>query len=158
MVYIAFSESFQPKKFVRCWNKVERKYIQEQQPNQFHSYNQNMGFVSRMDKNVAKYRIGIQMKKWWWSPFVWMVDKVHGYYIVLTKIKAMSLCLFWFFKEMLFMQFFWNIQGKANFPPAIEEFEISHQIFMMTQNIIRCNLECRCIQNPLKYLRWSLFA
>ena len=29
-----------------------------------------MGFVSRMDQNVAKYKIGIRMKKWWWSPFV----------------------------------------------------------------------------------------
>ena len=34
--------------------------------------------------------------------------------IVLTKIKVMSLCLFWLFKEMLSMQFFWNIQMKAN--------------------------------------------
>ena len=49
MVYIASSESCEPKRFVRCWNKVERKYIQEQQPNQFHCYNQNMDFVSRMD-------------------------------------------------------------------------------------------------------------
>ena len=48
-VYIAFSESCEPKRFVWCGNKVERKYIQEQQPNQFHCYNQNMGFVNRMD-------------------------------------------------------------------------------------------------------------
>ena len=51
-------------KFVRRWNKVERKYIQEQQPNQFRCYNQNMGFVKRMDQNLAKHRIGIWMKKW----------------------------------------------------------------------------------------------
>ena len=69
-VYIGFSESFQPKKFVRCCNKVERKYIQELQPNQFHCYNQSMGFVNRMNQNVTKYRIGNQIKKWWWSPFV----------------------------------------------------------------------------------------
>ena len=31
--YIAFSKSCKPKGFVRCWNKVEIKYIQEQQPN-----------------------------------------------------------------------------------------------------------------------------
>ena len=53
-VYIASSKYFEPKRFVRCWSKVERKYIQEQQPNQFHHYNQNMGFVNRMDQNVAK--------------------------------------------------------------------------------------------------------
>ena len=62
-VYIAYSGSFQTKKFVRYWNKVERKYIKDQQPNQFHCYNQNMDFVKRMDKNMAKYRIGIQMEK-----------------------------------------------------------------------------------------------
>ena len=33
-----------------------------------------MGFVDRMDQNVAKYRIGIRMKKWWWAPFAWMID------------------------------------------------------------------------------------
>ena len=54
-VYIASSASCEPKRLVRCWSKVERKYIQEQQPNQFHCYNQNMGFVNRMDQNVANY-------------------------------------------------------------------------------------------------------
>ena len=53
-VYMASSESCETKRFARCWNKIERKYIQKQQPNQFHCYNQNMGFVNRMDQNVAK--------------------------------------------------------------------------------------------------------
>ena len=55
MVYITSSESCEPKRFVWCWSKVERKCIQEQQTNQFHCYNQNMGFINRMDQNVAKY-------------------------------------------------------------------------------------------------------
>ena len=29
-----------------------------------------------MDEHLIKYRIGIQMKKWWWSPFVSMVGVV----------------------------------------------------------------------------------
>ena len=33
MVYIVSSESFEPKRFVQCCNKIERKCIQEQQPN-----------------------------------------------------------------------------------------------------------------------------
>ena len=37
-------------------------YVQEQQPNLFHCYNQNMGFGNRMDQNVAKYKTGIRMK------------------------------------------------------------------------------------------------
>ena len=48
-VYIASSELCEPKRIVRCWKKVERKYIQEQEPNQFHCYNQSMDFVNRMD-------------------------------------------------------------------------------------------------------------
>ena len=38
MIYIASSESSEPKRFVRCWNKVEKQYIQEQQSNQFRCY------------------------------------------------------------------------------------------------------------------------
>ena len=49
-------------------------YIQEQQPNQFHCSNQNLGFVKIMDQNVAKHRIGIRMKKWWWYP-VYLNDR-----------------------------------------------------------------------------------
>ena len=45
--------------------------------------------------------------------------RVHGYCIVLTEVKAMSLCLFWLFEKILSMQFFWNIQRKANYPRAI---------------------------------------
>ena len=37
------------KRFARCLNKVERKYIQEQQQNQFHYYNQNMCFVDTIN-------------------------------------------------------------------------------------------------------------
>jgi len=74
-VYIASNcLSSQPSKTVRRWNKIDRKYIQVTQPNQFHCYNQGMGFVDRIDQNVAAYRIGIRMKKWWWAPFAWMVD------------------------------------------------------------------------------------
>ena len=57
-LYIASSESCQHSRNL-FWNKVERKYIQEQQPNQFHCYNQNMGFVKRMAQNVAKRKFGI---------------------------------------------------------------------------------------------------
>ena len=46
-----------------------------------------MGFINRMDQNMAKYRIGIQMKKWWWSKFVWMVDVVPQSVSVLYRIN-----------------------------------------------------------------------
>ena len=85
-VYTASSEFCEPKRLVRCWKKVERKYVQEQ-PIQFHCYSQNMGFVNRMDQNMAKYRIGIQMKNWWWSPFVWVINVVPQGALVLHRIN-----------------------------------------------------------------------
>ena len=62
VVYTASFESCKPKRLVRRQNKIERKYVQEL-PNQFHCYNQSMGFVNRRDQNMAKYRIGIRMNK-----------------------------------------------------------------------------------------------
>ena len=56
MVYIASYESCEPKKFSRSSNKVERNYFQEQQPNQIHGYNQNMGLVNKMGQSVASYK------------------------------------------------------------------------------------------------------
>ena len=67
-VYIAFSESCKPKRFVRCRN--EREHIQEQQPRPFHCYNLNTAFVNSMDQLLVKHRIDIRMKKWWWSSVV----------------------------------------------------------------------------------------
>ena len=64
VVYIASYESCEPKRLSRLCNKVERKYIQEQQRNQIYCYNQNMGFFNRIDQSLANYRIGIHMKKW----------------------------------------------------------------------------------------------
>ena len=63
-VYIASSKFSEPKRFVRCMNKVERKYIEKQQLNQFHCYNKNRVFFEKMDQSVSKYKIGIRMKKW----------------------------------------------------------------------------------------------
>ena len=53
-VYIASSKFSEPKRFVRRLNKVEGKYIQEQQSNQFHCYKKNRSFFARMDQNVSK--------------------------------------------------------------------------------------------------------
>ena len=73
-VYIASFKFSEPKRFVRRLNRVEGKYIQEQQLNQLHCYNLNRVFFQRMGQSVSKYKIGIRMKKWWWSPFPYMFD------------------------------------------------------------------------------------
>ena len=73
-IYIASSKFSEPKRFGPRLNKVDGKYIQEQLIKQFHCYNKNKGFFKRMDQSVSKYKIGIRMKKWWWSPFAYMFD------------------------------------------------------------------------------------
>ena len=46
-VYIDSSKFSEPKRFVRRLNKVEGKYIQEQQLTQFHCYNLNRVFFPK---------------------------------------------------------------------------------------------------------------
>ena len=87
-VYIASNcLSSEHKRFVQRWNKVERKYMQVQQPNQFLCYKQTMEFVGRMDQNVAKYKIGIPMKKWRRALFPWMFDIILQNVWVFYRIK-----------------------------------------------------------------------
>ena len=92
----------EPKRFVRRLNKVEGKYIQEQQLNQFYCYNKIRGFskgwtrafprtrlVSKW-KNGGGPRLLICSKFQYWMLFF----RMHGCCITLTKMKSMSLCLF----------------------------------------------------------------
>jgi len=37
-------------------------------------YNKYMGGTDQMDENIARHRIGIRGKKWWWSLFTWLID------------------------------------------------------------------------------------
>ena len=47
------------------------------------------------------------------------------------------------------MQFFWNIQRKANYARAMQELEISHLMFvMMTQSIIGYSLNAGVFRTP----------
>ena len=82
--------------------------------------------------------------------FEWQIlfFRVRGYCLVLTKIKAMKSLPVLVFQRVLSVQFFWDIQRKANYPRAIQEFEIPHQTFvMMAQNIVRCNLNAGVFRN-----------
>ena len=80
-----------------------------------------MGFVNRMDQNVAKYRIGIRMKKWWCSLFSWMVDIVLQDAWLLHFINSgkgdESLPLLAFRRDV--NAIFWNIQRKENYHRAM---------------------------------------
>ena len=86
VVYIASSESCEPKRFVRCWNKVEKKYIQEKQPNQFHCYNQSMGFFNRMDQNMIRMKMMEVPVLFEWQML--LLFRVRGYCVVLAIVKG----------------------------------------------------------------------
>lgn len=74
-VYIAYNIlPSQRTKLVCHWNNIDQKYSQVPQSNQFYCYNQVMVFADRMDESIAKYCTGIRMSKWWWAPFVWILD------------------------------------------------------------------------------------
>lgn len=56
------------------WSRTERARIRIPQPFAIRHYNQTMGGVDRMDQNIAKYRISIRSKKWWWPVFAYCID------------------------------------------------------------------------------------
>ena len=49
------------------------------------------GFFKRMDQNISKQGIGIQLKKWWWYLFISMVDIVLQVVWVLSCIKIKAI-------------------------------------------------------------------
>ncbi|KAJ8935631.1 hypothetical protein NQ314_012715 [Rhamnusium bicolor] len=59
---------------VRRYSQAEKKIVQVGRPNIIAKYNSFMGGTDLMDENIARYRIGIRGKKWWWYLFSWVVD------------------------------------------------------------------------------------
>ena len=56
------------------WSNAEKKRISIDQPDVIYQYNQFMGGVDRLDENIAKVRVAIRMKKWWWPMFRWLLN------------------------------------------------------------------------------------
>ena len=65
-----------PKVKVDRFDAKAKKRILVPQPGSFQKYNKGMGGVDRCDQNVAKYRISMRGKKWWWALFAWVPDMV----------------------------------------------------------------------------------
>ena len=55
-------------------SNAEKKRISIDQPDVVYQYNQFMGGVDRLDENIAKVRVAIRMKKWWWPMFSWLLN------------------------------------------------------------------------------------
>lgn len=64
----------EPMSITKRFSQQHKKYIQVPRPAIIAKYNTHMGGVDRMDKDVARYRIGIRGKKWWWPIFTWLLD------------------------------------------------------------------------------------
>ena len=73
----------------RRYSLTEKKFATIPQPNLISSYNAHMGGVEQLDNYVAKYRIPVKWKKWWWSLLInynyitvcnaWsLYQRVHG--------------------------------------------------------------------------------
>lgn len=56
------------------WSSADKKSIQIPMPNMVAQYNHFMGGTDRMDQNIAKLRINIRIKKWWWALFCFGID------------------------------------------------------------------------------------
>ena len=59
---------------VKRWSAADKEQIQIPMPNLIAQYNRFMGGTDRMDQNVAKFRINIRIKKWWWALFCFAID------------------------------------------------------------------------------------
>ena len=142
----------------QSWKKV---YLRTK-TNQFHCYNQNMGFVNSINKSVPNYNIGIRMKKWWWSAFVSMVDVVlQGAWILycVNKDEGDESLPFLVFRRHIVNAIFLKYSkegilsssyvGIRNIPWDICYDDTKHY---------QVQSEHRRTQNPFKHLRWSVLC
>ena len=68
--------SVRPLTMVNRHSHVQKKKIQDQQPNMIKVYNMYMGGVDRADENIGKYRSSIRGKKWYSSPLLFCFEMV----------------------------------------------------------------------------------
>ena len=137
--------------------ETERKNIQEQQPNRFHSCNQNMGFVNKMDHNLANYRYPNEKMV---VVHLYLTGRCcSSYCIVLRKMKAMSFCLFLLFEDMLLMQFFLKYSKKDRlFKSHLGIRNIPSDVCYDDTKHYQVQFEHRRIQSPFKHLRGTVFV
>lgn len=64
----------EPVRPVRRYSRTERKNVSVSRPHVVAKYNESMGGTDRMDQHINHARVSVGGKKWWWSPFTWMLD------------------------------------------------------------------------------------
>ena len=130
--------------------------------NQFHCYNHNISFVNRMNQNMVNCRIGNQMKKWWWLPFVWMVDVVLQRAWVFYRIKKdegdESLPLLVFRRHSVNAVFLkYSKKGRLS-SSHVGIRNIPSNVCNDDTKLYQVQSEHRCTQNTFKHLRCSVFV
>ncbi|XP_037035193.1 piggyBac transposable element-derived protein 2-like [Bradysia coprophila] len=64
----------QPLNSTLRYSKEEKRKIDVEQPHLIAMYNKYMGGTDRMDQDLARNRIGIRGKKWYWPLLTWLID------------------------------------------------------------------------------------
>ena len=67
-------QSVEPLLTAKRFARSERKVVSVVQPYLIAAYNNNMGGVDLLDNFVAKYRVSVKGKKWWWPLFANYID------------------------------------------------------------------------------------
>lgn len=63
-----------PLSLVKRYSRAEKKIVNVNQPCAINNYNAHMGGTDRMDEDIARHRIGIHGKKWYWPLLTWLID------------------------------------------------------------------------------------
>ena len=160
-INIASSESCERKRFVRYWNKVEKNIFKKN--NQISSAATTRTWVLSTEWTKTWPSIDVQMKKWWWFPFVWMTDfmllRVRGVLYHINKDKG---------DESLPLLVFPRHDVNVTFPKYSKERRLSSS-HLGIRNIpsdvcydgtkhYQVQSEHRRIQNHFKHLRGSVSA
>lgn len=64
----------QPLSSASRYSKTDKKKIDLPRPHMITMYNKYMGGTDRMDQDLARHRISIKGKKWYWPLLTWLID------------------------------------------------------------------------------------
>ena len=159
-IYVGFSESYGPKRFIRCWNKIEKNIFISN--NQISSTVTTRTWVFSTEWTRTWPSISIPMKKWWWFPFVWMVDVfIQGAWVLyrINKDKGDdSLPLLAFWRQVVNVIFLkYSKEGRLS-SSHLGIRNIPSDIHYDDAKYYQVQSEHSRIQSPLKHLRGSVFA
>ena len=115
-----------------------------------------------MDQSVANRRIGIRIKKWWWSPFAWIVDvALQGTWVLyrVNEEEGDEPLRFLVFRRHIVNAIFLSYSKEARLSSSHVGIRniLSYICYDDTKHY-QVQSEHRRTQNPFKHLRWSVFV